>query len=251
VLRRARILLANSERTRHDLIRDLNLAPDRVHTVYLGSDSDWKTVTPERRAAARAWLNKPHGRLLVAFVGAFGHDSRKGFDTLWTAWQRLCARSDWDADLVVAGGGRALEGWRSVVERAGLSGRVSILGFTDRVTEVLMAADLLVSPVRYEPYGLNVQEAICCGVPAIVTASAGVAERYSAELGDFLLPDPDDAIDLARRMLRWRSDMEGAKGRIEPIARMLRGHTWDDMAQQIVALVQGAGAPANLLRHGA
>ena len=38
-------------------------------------------------------------------------------------------------------------------------------------------ADALVSPTRYEAYGLAVQEALCCGLPAIVSAEAGVAER--------------------------------------------------------------------------
>jgi len=240
MLRRAQLLLANSERTRLDLLRDLILAPERVHTIYLGSDSDWKTVTRERRAAARAWLKRPQERPLVAFVGAFGHDSRKGFDTLWAAWQRLCARPDWDADLIVAGGGRALKKWRSAVARAGLGGRVKMLGFTDRVTDLLAASNLLVSPVRYESYGLNVQEAICCGVPAIVSASAGIAERYTPELADLLLPDPNDIDDLVMRMLRWKSDIDGFGKRVEPMARALRNHTWDDMARQIVTVIDRA-----------
>jgi glycosyltransferase involved in cell wall biosynthesis len=101
VLRSARILIANSDRTRTDLIRDVGVAAERVHTVYLGCGSEWRSITPDRRAAARAWLGEPSDRPLAAFVGAFGHDSRKGFDTLWSAWRSLCARSDWDADLLL------------------------------------------------------------------------------------------------------------------------------------------------------
>lgn len=78
-----------------------------MHTVYLDCGSELQPVTPDRRAAARAWLGIPPDRPLVAFVRAFGHDSRKGFDTLWPAWRSLCERSVWNADLVVAGGGRA------------------------------------------------------------------------------------------------------------------------------------------------
>ena len=240
VLTGARVLIANSERTRADLIRDLGVAPDRVHTVYLGCDSLWRTITPERRAAARAWLGEPPDRPLVAFVGAFGHDSRKGFDTMWRAWRSLCARAGWDADLIVAGGGRALRRWRERIAREGLDARVRMLGFTDRVADVLAAADLLVSPVRYESYGLNVQEAISCGVPAIVSRSAGVAERYPAELHDMLLPNPDDAHDLAERLLRWRAGIDEFKRRIAPLAVTLRAWTWRDMAAQMVAVVESA-----------
>jgi glycosyltransferase involved in cell wall biosynthesis len=94
-----------------------------------------------------------------------------------------------------------------------------------------------VSPVRYESYGLNVQEAICCGVPAIVSSNAGVAERYPVDLSDLLLPDPEDAEDLAARMIRWNSDIDGFKRRIGPMAGMLREHTLGAMANQISTLI--------------
>lgn len=236
-LSKARCVVTNSQRTRRDLIQRLRIPDERVHTIYLGTDSGWKTVS-HRREAAREWLGEPAGRPLVAFIGALGYDSNKGFDKLWAVWQALCARDAWDANLIVAGGGRALPALRKTVERAGMDRRVTFLGFTDRISDVLAASDLLVSPVRYESYGLNVQEALCCGVPAMVSASAGIAERYPAEIHDLLLPDPEDAGDLAARMLRWRSNMESVKERIEPTTRMLRGHTWDDMARQIVELVE-------------
>ncbi len=252
VLRFARLVIANSERTRTDLVRDVGVASDRVHTVYLGCGSEWQSITPDRRAAARAWLGMPPDRPLAAFIGAFGYDERKGFDTLWTAWKALCARADWDADLIVAGGGRALRQWRATIERSGLGSRVRMLGFTDRVTNVLAAVDGLISPVRYESYGLNVQEAICCGVPAIVSRDAGVAERYPPELGELLLPDPDDAHDLVMRMLRWRAQIDEYKHRITPLTATLRGWTWRDMAAQMVAIAENSApwaVPAASCEH--
>jgi glycosyltransferase involved in cell wall biosynthesis len=242
LLRNARIVIANSERTRTDLIRDVGVDSDRVHTVYLGCGSEWQPITPDRRAAARAWLGIRSDRPLAAFVGAFGHDSRKGFDTLWPAWRSLCEGSNWDADLIVAGGGRALPRWRTEIDRAGLASRVRMLGFTDRINDVLAAADLLVSPVRYESYGLNVQEALASGIPAIVSSSAGVAERYPEELTDLLLPNPDDVNDLVMRLRRWRADMEELKRRVAPLAAMLRGWSWRDMAAQIVAISESSPA---------
>jgi glycosyltransferase involved in cell wall biosynthesis len=240
VFRDATVCVANSERTRRDLINLLGVRPERVHTIYLGSDSNWKQLTPERREAARAWLEVPSGRPLIAFVGALGYDSRKGFDILWRAWTELCGMAEWDADLVVAGSGRSLSDWRRAAERSGLGRRVKFLGFTNRISEVLAASDLLVSPARYESYGLNVHEALCCAVPAIVSSSAGVAERYPPELSPLLLPSPDDACDLAVRMLRWRRDMAGFSRRLEATMQMLRNYTWDEMASRIVSLAEGS-----------
>ena len=39
----------------------------------------------------------------------------------------------------------------------------------------------MVHPARYEAYGLGVHEAICRGLPAIVSAGAGIAELYPAD----------------------------------------------------------------------
>src|SRR5215469_5902803 len=105
-LDRAQVVIANSNRTRRDLINLLGVSAERVHTVYLGSEPHWKTLTPERRFSAREWLNKPAERPIVAFIGSLGFDCRKGFDTLSKAWQELCGRPEWDVDLIVAGGGR-------------------------------------------------------------------------------------------------------------------------------------------------
>ncbi len=243
LLPRARVLIANSARTRRDLIECAGVAPARVRTVYLGCDPDWRAVTPARRAAARAALELPAAAPVVAFVGAFGHDQRKGFDTLWAAWRELARDPSWDATLVVAGGGRGLAGWRETIARSGLGARVRIFGFTRRVAELLDAADLLVSPARYESYGLNVHEALCRGVPAIVSRAAGVAERYPAELDDLLLPDPEDARDLAARIGRWLMTRDAVASRLAPVAARLRAYTWREMAAAFVAAVE-AGAPA-------
>src|SRR5579885_280713 len=233
-LRRAKIVIANSKRTRRDLLEIPGIRPDSVHVVYPGADPGHCPPNPDRRAAVRARLSQGENRLLVLFVGALGQDFNKGFDVLFSAWQRLCARPQWDADLAVAGGGRALELWRGRVVQSRLDHRIRLLGFVDRIPEVLAAADLLVSPVRYEAYGLNVHEAICCGVPAMVTRTAGVAERYPAELQPLLIEDPEDVDALVAKLLRWRMARDYWREKIVPFSEQLRSYTLDDMAKRMV-----------------
>jgi len=237
-IRAARVVLANSEETRRKVIDCLRVERRKVHTVYLGADPILKPASSAERAAARAWLGKLEKRPLVVFVGALSLDQNKGFDTLWSAWRALCSRADWDADLIVAGNGNGLARWRAAVAHAGLASRVHLLGFTDRVRDLLAAADLLVSPVRYEAYGLNVQEAICRGVPALVSHSAGVAELYPIVLSEMLLPNPEDIDDLTERLLRWRSHMSYWKKAFQPFGDALRSYTWKDMARCIVEIAE-------------
>jgi glycosyltransferase involved in cell wall biosynthesis len=243
-LRAARLVICNSFKTRDELINRLGISPERIETVYYGCDPVWKPPSARERAAARHWLGQPEHRPLAVFVGGFGFDQRKGFDTLWTAWKLLCNSSDWDVDLVAAGGGNSLRNWQARTAAAGLQERLRFLGFTDRVFDVLAAADLFVSPVRYEAYGLNVQEAICRGVPAVVSAVAGVAERYTPDVSAMVLPDPDDAHALAQLLLRWRKHLGIWRSRFRLLSESLRKHSWQDMAGQLLALAECSKPPA-------
>ena len=235
---RARLIISNSKRTTDELVKYFSVDPSRVHTVYLGSDPTWGPVSPQERGASRRLLQVAESRSLAVFVGGLGYDDRKGFDVLYRAWEMLCSRPDWDVDLMVAGSGPAAPAWQAKVKQSGLEHRIRLLGFTDQVKSVLAAADLLISPVRYESYGLNVQEAICRGVPAMVSASAGVAEQYEAGFAPLLLPNPEDADDLMERLLAWRSNQQAWRVRFQPFGDRLRSRSWRDTAADFVSIVE-------------
>ncbi len=231
-------MIANSERTRADVIERLGVPAERVHLVYYGTDpTRFRPLTATERTETRARMGWADDRPTVAFVGALG-DTRKGFDTLFESWRRLAHDPGWDARLVVLGAGAALDVWRRAA--APLNGAIEFLGFRRDVPQVLRGCDALVSPTRYEAYGLGVHEALCCGLPALVTRTAGVAERYPVELQDWLLPDPDDAADLADRLRRWRERPEATRAALASLSERLRAVTWDDMAEQLVTIAESS-----------
>ena len=119
-----------------------------------------------------------------------------------------------------------------------MNSSVRILGLVDNVPEVLAAGDLLVSPSRYEAYGLNVQEALCRGVPSLVSASAGVAERYPADMRDLLIPNPEDARDLASRILFFQRERDRFRTATDRLGRELRAFSWQEMASQMVSTIE-------------
>jgi glycosyltransferase involved in cell wall biosynthesis len=237
-LRSARVVIANSERTSRDLSSMLGIPKSKISVQYLGSDPEAELVTCEQRDRARSRFGIPPDRPLAIFVGALGYDLRKGFDTLCAAWGALCSRGDWDVDLIAAGGGRGFARWSERIRRAGLAERVTMVGFSERIPELLAAADLLVSPVRYEAYGLNAHEALCRGIPALVSASAGIAERYPDDLSDLILRNPEDVDELVARLLGWRARMAEYGRRTQPFGERLRARTWDDMACDMVELIE-------------
>jgi glycosyltransferase involved in cell wall biosynthesis len=241
-LRMARQIITTCERNKADLLGWLDVPPERVHTVYYGTDpAIFHPPGPGDREAIRERLGWPTDLPVVAFVGALG-DLRKGFDTLFEAWSELCRDPGWDARLVVAGAGAELPGWKQGAADAGLSTRVEFLGFRRDVPEIMRAIDAHVLPSRYEGYSLVTQEALCCGAPAFITRTAGIAERYPGPLQDLLIPDPEDAHDLASRLRRWRDGREALRPAVAAFSEQLRSTTWDDMAARFVAIVEGESA---------
>jgi glycosyltransferase involved in cell wall biosynthesis len=234
-LSRARVIVCNSQRTARDVVDRLAVPASRVRTVYYGGDADlFSRVSPAERADARRALGWAVDRRVALFVGALG-DRRKGFDRLLAAWSRLLADPAWDVDLVAAGTGSELDSWRRLAEPLG--GSVTLLGFRTDVPRLLAASDLLVHPARYEAYGLGVHEAICRGLPAIVSAEAGVAELYPPELQDLLLRDVENVHEICERVRRWRADANGIAARVRPFSDQLRRRSWDDMARDLLAIV--------------
>ncbi len=233
-VRVARVVVCNSERTRRDAIEKLGVAPERAVTVYYGTDPEqFRPAAPEARAALRTRLGWPDSQPVVLFIGALG-DRRKGFDTLFAAWQMLCGETSWDAVLVVVGRGAELPVWEARAAAAGLTDRVRFLGFREDVPDLLRAADALVHPARYEAYGLGVHEALCCGLPAVVSAVAGVAERYPPDVSDLLLTDPESPAELAARLRHWRANRESLAARVRPLSERLRKYSWDDMGRDFL-----------------
>jgi glycosyltransferase involved in cell wall biosynthesis len=235
---RAPAIICNSVRTATDVRRCYAVDAARVHVVYYGVDADqFGAVTDEGRREARRTLGFDADSPVAIFIGALG-DRRKGFDLLFEAWLRLCAESRWDVDLAVVGVGAEASAWEQRAAAAGLGKRISFLHFRSDVGRILAAGDLLVHPSRYEAYGLGVHEALCRGLPAIVSANAGVAERLPDDLRPLTLPEPVRADDLMARLWLWRRDMAGWRARARVTGEGLRRRTWDHMAADIAGIVE-------------
>jgi glycosyltransferase involved in cell wall biosynthesis len=131
--------------------------------------------------------------------------------------------------------------WRARARQAGLAEAIHFLGFHPRVREVLAGCDLLVAPVRYEAYGLAIQEAACLGVAPLVSAAAGVAERFPAGLQPLLLRDPEDADELAARLRAWHGERPRYHALALELSARLRAWSWAQMAGRIVDIMEAAG----------
>jgi len=235
-LHQARLVICNSRTTQQSVIERTGVLPERTAVVYYGSDATrFHPADDSARLAARERLGWPSNRPVAIFIGALG-DRRKGFDTLFSAWSQHCKRTK-DAFLVVVGRGAELAKWQSRAAEAGRTDGIAFLGFRSDVPDLLRAADLLIAPTRYEAYGLGVHEALCCDLPAITSATAGVAEQYTGACIDWLLPDPEDTRDLAVRIDQLIEKPQHAADDRRQLGQRLRDWTWDRMSESILSAI--------------
>lgn len=237
-LRTAALVICNSTRTADDVRRHYGVPAARIHVVYYGVDTaQFDMPSAAERRAARNALGLVWERKVAVFIGALG-DRRKGFDVLFDAWSILASNSAWDVDLLVAGTGGEQSAWVSRARHAGLDSHIRFLGFRSDIRAVLAASDVLVHPARYEPYGLGVHEALCRGLPAIVTEVVGIAERYPPELRGLIVPGSPRVESLVSALRAWHAAANEWREPVARLASQLRTRSWDDMAAEIVSVVE-------------
>ncbi|HSK77901.1 MAG TPA: glycosyltransferase [Thermoanaerobaculia bacterium] len=173
-----------------DYLRAFGIPPGRTGLFPYAVDvEDFRTrsaLEPEERRALRARLGVPPDARVVLSLAKFS-DREAPWDLL-RAFSRLDQDDLW---LVLAGGGQA----RAALERAA-SPRVRFPGYVPypELPALYAAADLFVHPAREERWGVSVQEALACGLPAVTSSRVGAARDLLVEGGNgFTYRAGDDA----------------------------------------------------------
>lgn len=187
-LEAADAVIAVSTEMRRDLLRHYTLAPERVHVIPNGVDTDTYRPVPGRTRLERFAIDP--ARPYVLFVGRISrqkgllHLIRAIPDLALGVQVVLCAGMPDTPELT-----REVEAAVARV-RAERSGVVWIPEMVDRATAVELYAHAAVfcCPSVYEPFGLINLEAMACQVPVVATAVGGIPEVVADGETGLLVP---------------------------------------------------------------
>jgi glycosyltransferase involved in cell wall biosynthesis len=225
----ADMVITPSEATKADIVRHLQIDPQRIAVIPWGCDERFQPGgDPEHFAAVQQRYRLPAQYLL--FVGTL--EPRKNLTTLLHAYAML--RAEWpgeDLKLVVAG----RTGWLytdifDTVKRLALDEEVIFTGFVDDedLPDLYRGAQLFVFPSLYEGFGLPILEAMASGVPVITSATASMPEVA----GDAaILVDPHDSEAIAEGMAQVLAEDRLRQTMIQKGLVRARRFTWDTVAQ--------------------
>jgi len=233
---RADRIIADSEATRRDIVRELNIPPEKISVVYAAADTRFRPHTPEETQTTLERYSLTHNRYILS-VGTL--EPRKNHVRLIEAYAMLRARytpAEHLPPLIIAGG----NGWKydailAAPEQTGVAGFVRFLGRVpdDDLPALIAGSRVFVYPSLYEGFGLPPLEALACGVPVVVSHAASLPEV----VGDAgLYCDPYDAHDIARQIAALLEDNDlSLRLRCAGVERA-RQFSWERTARETLAV---------------
>ena len=218
-LRRARVVLANSEFTAASL-RDMHpdLA-DRVRVVKL-------CIDPEKVALWEALPRSTARRELAALIVGrmWSEEPGKGHDALIAAWPAVRARLP-GAELWIVGGGHDRARLKARTQELGVADAVRFLGPVSdaELGELYRRASLFAMPSRQEGFGLVYAEAMWHALPCIGSTS-DAAGQVIADGETGLLVPYGDAVAIGDAVVALLGDPERAAKMGEAARRRALAH---------------------------
>lgn len=216
--RRADLIVVSSKKTHADVMRELDVEPERLALCPAGAPR-W----PPRDPTAR-------GRYLL-FMGTL--EPRKNIGVLLDAYARLIERRP-DAPPLHIAGRRTPEStaWIDRIARPPLAGRVRYLGYVadDDRRAVYAGAIALIVPSLNEGFGLTALEAMATGVP-VVASNRGSLPELIGDAG--ILVDPADAEALAHALEQVTSETAATTACAESGRTRAADFSWERSATEL------------------
>jgi glycosyltransferase involved in cell wall biosynthesis len=173
--RRARMILADSEASRRDILAHLGISAERVRVVYLAADVRFRPARDSGELArVRAKYNLPER--FVFYIGGF--DVRKNVRVVVEAFDALEAERAAGWKLVLAGRLPETNTPFFPDPRVGASEAVQFIGHVPEEDKpaLFAAAGAFVYPSLYEGFGLPPLEALACSTPVLCANTSSLPE---------------------------------------------------------------------------
>jgi glycosyltransferase involved in cell wall biosynthesis len=246
-LRRANVILSDSQATSRDLVRLLAIEPARIELVYPGVASRFCPLAAEATEPVRRKLGLPDR--FVLFVSTL--EPRKNLVRLLEAFAQVVQAENANLQssisklhLVIAGRrGWLYEDIFAAIDRLDLRERVQLLDYVhDKDLPALYnLAAVFAYPSIYEGFGIPALEALACGTPTVTADNSSLPEVVADAA---VLVSAEDVGSIASGIARVLSDA-GLRARLRAAGpKQARKFTWEQAAKRVLACYERAVQPS-------
>ncbi len=175
----ASLVVAISQSTRQDILATYGAPPERVRVVTQELAARWAQAPDAATVASRLQALGIGGPYVLHLSNLAPHKNPLHCLEVFAAW--LHQSQDRAHQLVIAGGGPAPQAavdLPGAIARLGLQQRVRVLGPVDDLAlpALYAGARVLLTPSRFEGWGLPPLEAMAMGTPALVSDRGALPE---------------------------------------------------------------------------
>jgi glycosyltransferase involved in cell wall biosynthesis len=224
---RAKAIIAVSEATKRDIVRNYAIDPQKIHVVYEAAADHFTPPEPGKIERVRREYELPR-RFLIHLSTI---EPRKNLDRLLDAL--LAVRQVFpDLHLVLAGSkGWLYDDFFARLTSSGLENIVRPLGWVpdEDLPAVLGAADLAVQPSLYEGFGLPILEHMASG-QVVAASNAASHPEVGGEAAAYF--DPTDVAEMTAVILRLLKSKEEYRRRRELGLLQASKFSWQRAARE-------------------
>ena len=180
-----KMVIANSRLTERALSNEYGIPQDQMTTIHNAVDT--QKFSDQLRASRGAELRRECGfepyHNVYLFLGS-GY-RRKGLDRLLKAFPEVLAKAP-ASRLMIVGNDSKQHEYEKLAEQEGIAKHCVFLGKRNDPEVCYNAADIYVMPTQFDAFGFSALEALACGLPVIITDTAGAAEVMTSSCGEVL-----------------------------------------------------------------
>jgi O-antigen biosynthesis alpha-1,3-rhamnosyltransferase len=218
-----------SESTKRQMVKHLDIKPDKITVTHLGVDNELRKMNEQEASAALTAYGLSYGSYIL-YVGTL--EPRKNITALLEAYSFLPKKIQAAFPLILAGGkGWLMEKLEDEIRRFDIASTTVLTGYVPRehLTALYSGAAVFVYPSLYEGFGLPPLEAMACGTP-VITSNVSSLPEVVGDAG--IMVDPSDVKRLRDEIERVLEDSSlraslGDRG----VARA-KQFTWENCARQ-------------------
>ena len=197
IVKNTAAFIASSTATKENQIY-LGADPDKVYISYL-------TVDIEKYSIERNYDSADSGVLNILFVGRVV--KLKGLELLLPIIKELEG-----VKLVIAGDGPELPEIRNLADELGIADRTEFKGYIEgeALKKCYKEADAFILPTKNDCFGLVILEAMCAGLPVIVSKYADGAPDLVETGKTGMIIDPYDDLQMKNAITKLIADRKTA-----------------------------------------
>lgn len=222
-----RLLIANSELMKRDIVRRFSVPAGTVEVVYPGYDP--RRFRSKDREALGPVIRRQLGigsEDVLAGLVTSGDFKKRGVEIFIAALGGLPPDMRLRTHGLIVGKERGLERYRRMATEAGLGRQIHFLPAIPEVQRYYHALDIFVYPALYEEFGLVVQEAFACGVPVLTSCRVGAGELLGKDVHQMLLEKPESGA-FSQRLATLIAEPHTRRRWAELGIEACRWNTWD------------------------